>query len=71
MANNHGGDEVRTCTFCGRSENQVLFLIPSPRNADGYICDDCVGACAEVLGIGEAEEPTKEEIDVWYKLVRE
>ena len=60
MANHHDGEEMRCCTFCGRKENQVLFLIPSPRNGEVYICDDCVGACAEFLGIGEAEEEAKE-----------
>ncbi len=56
MANNNSGEELRSCSFCGRSEHQVLFLIPSPRNGEIYICDDCVGACAEFLGIGEEEE---------------
>lgn len=49
MANikNSGGDNLRRCSFCGRSENQVNFLIPSPTGA--YICDVCVEACADLI----------------------
>ena len=61
MANNNNGEEVRSCTFCGRGEHQVLFLIPSPRAEGVYICDDCVGACAEFLGIGDNEEASATE----------
>ena len=41
------------CSFCGRPQSQVRRLVAGP---DVYICDDCVGACAEFLGIGEAED---------------
>lgn len=37
----------RRCSFCGRSEDQVEFLIPSPLGA--YICDDCVFACEQFI----------------------
>ncbi len=38
---------TRYCSFCGRGETQVNFLIPSP---DGvYICDYCVDACQELI----------------------
>ncbi len=52
----HNNDTLRSCAFCGRTENQVLFLIPSPRNAGIYICDDCVGACSDLLGGQEEAE---------------
>ncbi len=45
--------KLRRCSFCGRSENEVNFLIPSPTGA--YICDFCVEACAEL--IEENSEP--------------
>ena len=38
---------VRFCSFCGRNENQVNFLIPSPSGV--YICDFCVEACADMI----------------------
>ena len=45
MANNR--EMYRHCSFCGRDERQVEFLIPS---GDGcYICDNCVAACQELI----------------------
>ena len=38
---------MRFCSFCGRKENQVNFLIPSPTGA--YICDFCVDACQQLI----------------------
>ena len=38
---------LRRCSFCGRSEEQVGFLIPSPLGA--YICDNCVFACEQII----------------------
>ena len=38
---------VRFCSFCGRNENQVNFLIPSPSGV--YICDFCVEACSDLI----------------------
>ncbi len=37
------------CSFCGREEKDVLFLIPSPVNRGTFICSDCVDACNELL----------------------
>ena len=50
MANttqNKGTHNSRYCSFCGRNENQVNFLIPSTNGV--YICDFCVEACAELI----------------------
>lgn len=41
-----GRYQVR-CSFCGRSDKEVNFLIPSGNGA--YICDQCVEACSELL----------------------
>lgn len=38
---------MRYCSFCGRSENQVEFLIPSPTGA--MICDNCIEACNQII----------------------
>ena len=46
MATNNN-PPVRYCSFCGRNENQVNFLIPSPQNV--YICDYCVDACQQLI----------------------
>lgn len=46
--NSHSGaNGARFCSFCGRRENQVNFLIPSPTGA--YICDFCVDACQQLI----------------------
>ncbi|MBO5745089.1 MAG: ATP-dependent Clp protease ATP-binding subunit ClpX [Clostridia bacterium] len=45
MANNR--EVLSHCSFCGRDERQVQFLIPSGDGA--YICDDCVSACSELI----------------------
>ena len=40
--------ELRKCAFCGRTENEVAFLIPA---ADGktYICDFCIELCSDFI----------------------
>ncbi len=47
--NTNGGNlsNTRYCSFCGRTENQVNFLIPSPTGI--YICDFCVDGCQELI----------------------
>jgi len=42
-----GQTKLRHCSFCGRSENEVNYLIPSKSGA--YICDFCVEACSELI----------------------
>ena len=46
-------ESTRFCSFCGRNENQVNFLIPSP--AGVYICDYCVEACSDLIYETQAE----------------
>ena len=51
MDNNENRDKdmttPRSCSFCGREENQVNFLIPSHDGA--YICDFCVESCYDLI----------------------
>lgn len=53
MSNSHNGSrkggngDTPFCSFCGRHESQVNFLISSPTGA--YICDFCVEACSESI----------------------
>jgi len=52
MANNNRPtnqtrNTLRHCSFCGRDETLVEFLIPSTDGA--YICDRCVEACGELI----------------------
>lgn len=67
MANttpNKGGHSSHYCSFCGRNENQVNFLIPSANGV--YICDFCVEACAEL--INETKEATEHEAETGFTL---
>ena len=57
---NRDGGTPRRCAFCGRGEEQVLLLIPSPRTSDIYICDDCVDACSDLLNAAEEAAPRTE-----------
>ncbi len=47
MANNTEIGNLRYCSFCGRTEEQVDFLIPSPTGI--YICDFCVDICSQLI----------------------
>ena len=61
MANDNRETRVRRCSFCGRDEHQVMFLIPSPTGA--YICDSCVDACSELIYEHTHEESEHTELD--------
>ncbi|MBQ9805400.1 MAG: ATP-dependent Clp protease ATP-binding subunit ClpX [Clostridia bacterium] len=65
MANttsNNGSKGLRHCSFCGRNEHQVDFLIPSPTGA--YICDFCVEACNDLITETEAAALGQEELSL-------
>jgi ATP-dependent Clp protease ATP-binding subunit ClpX len=36
-----------TCSFCGKTQDQVRRLIAGPGGV--YICDECVRLCQEIL----------------------
>ncbi len=56
---------IKTCSFCGRRENEVDLLITG---ADGYICNECAEQAYEIaksirLSAGAQSSP-KEELDM-------
>ena len=53
---------TRYCSFCGRNEHQVEFLIPSPTGL--YICDNCVSACRQLIDDTYAELKVTDPADV-------
>ncbi|MCQ2424169.1 MAG: ATP-dependent Clp protease ATP-binding subunit ClpX [Clostridia bacterium] len=59
MAENTQGG-IRRCTFCGRAEDQVAFLIPSMTGA--YICDHCIDTCNAIIddAMDDEEKPIAE-----------
>jgi ATP-dependent Clp protease ATP-binding subunit ClpX len=38
---------VLYCSFCGKNQKEVLFLIAGPVN---FICDECVELCRDIVG---------------------
>lgn len=44
---NNNTSNLRFCSFCGRKETQVNFLIPSPTGE--YICDFCIDECHNLI----------------------
>ena len=51
----------RRCSFCGRGEDQVYFLIPSPTGA--YICDNCIEACNQIISDNTQQQPSDFSLD--------
>tara|TARA_B100001750_G_C15518722_1_gene609591 strand:+ start:2025 stop:3296 length:1272 start_codon:yes stop_codon:yes gene_type:complete len=46
------------CSFCGKSQKQVIKLIAGP---GVYICDECIELCVEIVAeekVGKTEEPS-------------
>ena len=43
------------CDFCGRSEKQVEYMIPSPTGL--YICNNCLDVCNRIVYDNIGEEP--------------
>lgn len=61
MANNQkSNNQIRRCSFCGRDETQVEFLIPSPTGA--MICDNCIEACNQIIFDHEQRMSDDEEL---------
>jgi ATP-dependent Clp protease ATP-binding subunit ClpX len=54
--------KLHRCSFCGRTEDQVTYLIPSGRGA--FICDFCVDACNELIEEYELSSKETPETDL-------
>ena len=68
MASNSGKSHnptLRYCSFCGRNENQVSFLIPSSSGV--YICDNCVESCAEMIEEAERSMQSAESTSLTFE----
>ena len=58
MASNNNMRGRHGCSFCGRGEDEVGFLIPSPTGL--YICDKCVDACNDLIFDYENSQVSRE-----------
>ncbi len=41
------GGNIQYCSFCGRDESKVMFLIPAPTGI--LICNDCIEVCNQLI----------------------
>ena len=57
---NGGEGRFRFCSFCGRNESQVNFLIPSPSGI--YLCDFCVESCSDLVYETKMQDIANEEL---------
>ena len=53
MTDNSSSKETLKCSFCGKSQKQVIKLIAGP---GVYICDECIDLCAEIVEEERIEE---------------
>ncbi len=44
----HFGDDVE-CSFCGKTEPHVQWLVQGGGKPSRYICDECVGLCQTIV----------------------
>jgi len=56
-------NQLRRCSFCGRSEREVMVLIPS-NDGRNYICDNCISVCSEFLDETFSDDYGKESTEV-------
>lgn len=54
-------DDIRQCTFCGKTERQVRKLVAGPGVA---ICDECIALCVEMIGDEERRDAERNALDV-------
>ncbi|MCB1582617.1 MAG: ATP-dependent Clp protease ATP-binding subunit ClpX [Marinicella sp.] len=59
MSENKGLEEVKHCSFCGKSQQEVTKLIAGP---SVFICDECVDLCNEIIR-DEMEESLSESLE--------
>ena len=56
------------CSFCGKSEDEVLKLVAGPRV---YISDVCAGIANQIMNEPPADDqPPRVQPSVWRQLVR-
>lgn len=60
-------NEIR-CSFCGKTESQVLKLLKGPNGV--YICDACVELCSEIIDEELGEEESGFEIEEEINLLK-
>ena len=68
MANKSDDNKNFTCSFCGKTQQQVRKLIAGPDSV--YICDECIELCAEIIEEEFDEMPGQDIIDSDINLLK-
>ena len=55
MSQFHRPEELLTCSFCGKSQNDVRKLIAGP---GVYVCNECIDICNEIINDDEQTAST-------------
>jgi ATP-dependent protease Clp ATPase subunit len=65
-----GSGDVLKCSFCGKTQNQVIKLIAGP---GVYICDQCIDLCNQIVEeeVGKAGGVLDAEIETAARDARE
>jgi len=62
MANKDSSQALK-CSFCGKSQKQVIKLIAGP---GVYICDECIELCVEIIEEEKVEKVAEDtDRDFW------
>lgn len=63
MDHNDDHSEELTCSFCGKSQDEVKKLIAGP---SVYICDECIDLCQEIIveELGGEDAPDSQELPI-------
>lgn len=56
FAMQHGEKQPLRCSFCGKSEHEVTYLIAGGASSV-YICDACVDKCVDIVNRARASGP--------------
>lgn len=48
-------DKMEQCSFCSKLNADVLVLVAGPN--DLFICDECVEACRDIVGLHRCKRP--------------
>ncbi|MEQ1607242.1 MAG: ATP-dependent Clp protease ATP-binding subunit ClpX [Pyrinomonadaceae bacterium] len=55
MAQFHRPEDILSCSFCGKSQNDVRKLIAGP---GVYVCNECIDICNEIINDDEQQAST-------------
>jgi ATP-dependent Clp protease ATP-binding subunit ClpX len=72
MAKSDRGGDLLHCSFCGKTQAQVVKLIAGP---GVYICDECIDLCNQIIeeevGEGERRPPADDDIEAAARAVND